>query len=163
MLVRRQAKSLGLSAEVQRKTVHIGAGLYALTLPWLFTDRWPVFMLLGITIVVMLVLRLPKLSSSGIGSTLHSVERRSYGDLLLVLAIGTVFLLSNGKPILYVLPLVIVALSDAAAALTGSLLCLMLLQLLPEARTAANSLKLKTIQKALKDLWRFLSQASAWR
>jgi len=120
VLVRRQAKSLGLSAEVQRKTVHIGAGLYALALPWLFTDRWPVFMLLGITVVVMLVLRLPKLSSSGIGATLHSVERRSYGDLLLVLAIGTVFLLSNGKPILYVLPLVIVALSDAAAALTGS-------------------------------------------
>lgn len=119
-IVRHQAKRFGWRAEVQRKIVHIGAGLYALFLPWMFTDKWPVLMLLAITIVVMLVLRLPMLSSRGIGATLHSVERRSYGDLLLVLAIGTVYLLADKQAILYVLPLAILALSDAAAALTGT-------------------------------------------
>ena len=44
-IVRRQAKLSGWSAEVQRKIVHIGAGLYALFLPWMFTDKWPVMML----------------------------------------------------------------------------------------------------------------------
>lgn len=119
-IVRCQAKLSGWSAEVQRKIVHIGAGLYALFLPWMFTDKWPVMMLLGITIVMMLLLRLPALSTRGIGSTLHSVERRSYGDLLLVLAVGTVYLIADKQAILYVLPLVILALSDAAAALTGT-------------------------------------------
>ena len=117
-LVRARAKAMGWSAEVQRKLVHIGTGLYALTLPWLFPDRWPVLLLLGLTILVMLILRLPRFRQ-GIGASLHSVERTSYGDLLLALAVATVFLLAD-TPVLYVLPLAILTLSDAAAALTGS-------------------------------------------
>ena len=119
-VVRSQAKSYGLSPEVQRKLVHIGTGLYALTLPWLFADRWPVFMLIGLTLIVMLVLRLPGIAKGGLGETLHGVERQSYGDLLLALAVGTVFLLANDRTILYVLPIAILTLADAAAALTGS-------------------------------------------
>ena len=119
-LVRWQAKAMGFSAEVQRKLVHISTGLFALTYPWLFPDRWPVFLLLGACIVVLILLRLPGLQSGGLGDTLHAVERRSYGDFLLAIAIGTVFLLADGRAVLYVLPLAILTLSDAAAALTGS-------------------------------------------
>ena len=118
-LVRWFARAQGWSAEVQRKLVHMGTGLYALTLPWLFPDRWPVLVLLAITIVVMLVLRLPRFAKGGIGEALHGVERNSYGDLLLALAVGVVFLLAD-QPVLYVLPIAILTLSDAAAALTGS-------------------------------------------
>ncbi len=119
-MVRRLASAHEISAEVQRKLVHIGTGLYALTLPWLFTDRWPVFMLVGLTLVVMAVLRLPALAQGGIGETLHGVERQSYGDILLALAVGTVFLLAEGNAILYILPIATLTLADAAAALTGS-------------------------------------------
>ncbi|WP_099827918.1 hypothetical protein [Oceaniglobus indicus] len=117
--VRHHARKHDLSAEVQRKLVHIGTGLYALTLPWLFADRWPVFMLVALTLVVMGVLRLPAIRS-GLGATLHGVERQSWGDILLALAVGTVFLLSQGESILYILPIAVLALADAAAALTGS-------------------------------------------
>jgi phytol kinase len=120
MVVRKQATQWGLGAEVQRKLVHIGTGLYALCLPWLFTDRWPVFMLVGLTLIVMLTLRMPRFAKGGIGETLHGVERQSYGDILLALAVGMLFLLSDGRAILYVLPLAILTLADAAAALTGS-------------------------------------------
>jgi len=99
---------------------HIGTGLYALVLPVLFTDDWPVLMLLGTTALIMLFLRQPKQAASGLGSTLHSVGRKSYGDLLFVLAVATVYLLAKDQAILYVLPLAILTLSDAAAALTGS-------------------------------------------
>ena len=58
-VVQRLARARDVSAEVQRKLVHISTGLYALTLPWLFTDRWPVFMLVGLTLIVMAVLRIP--------------------------------------------------------------------------------------------------------
>jgi phytol kinase len=119
-VVKRSATAYGLSPEVQRKLVHIGSGCYALTLPWLFPERWPVYMLVGLTLVVMAVLRMPRFAKGGIGATLHAVERRSYGDLLLALAVGVVFLLADGSLILYVLPIAILTLSDAAAALTGS-------------------------------------------
>jgi phytol kinase len=119
-VVKRSANAYGLSPEVQRKLVHIGSGCYALTLPWLFPERWPVYMLVGLTLAVMLVLRMPRFAKGGIGATLHAVERRSYGDLLLALAVGVVFLLADGSLILYVLPIAILTLSDAAAALTGS-------------------------------------------
>lgn len=118
--VKRLANARDISAEVQRKLVHIGTGLYALTLPWLFTDGWPVFMLVGLTLVVMLILRLPAFSKGGIGKTLHGVDRQSYGDFLFALAVGTVFLLADGRAILYLLPIATLTLADAAAALTGS-------------------------------------------
>ena len=106
------------TAEVQRKTVHVGAGCLAMVLPWLFTDDWPVYLLLGMTLLVMLALRLPALGI--FGASLHSVERRSYGEFLLVIAVGLVFLLSDRVPVLYVLPLAVLTLGDAAAALAGS-------------------------------------------
>jgi S-adenosylmethionine-diacylglycerol 3-amino-3-carboxypropyl transferase len=46
-LVRRAARSMQISAEVQRKLIHVGTGLYAILLPWLFPDRWPVYVLVG--------------------------------------------------------------------------------------------------------------------
>ena len=118
-LVKRIAQSKDLTPETQRKLIHIGTGLFALSYPWLFPDKWPVFLLLGTSIVLLLILRLPRFSH-GIGDALHSVERKSYGDLLLAIAVGTVFLLADGWAILYVLPLAILTLSDAAAALTGT-------------------------------------------
>ena len=76
-VVRRIAAAHDIGPEMQRKLVHIGTGLYALTLPWLFPDRWPVYLLVGVTLVVMLVLRLPKIASTGLGATLHGVERQA--------------------------------------------------------------------------------------
>ncbi len=119
-VVRKLAKITGLGAEVQRKLIHMGTGLYALTLPWLFPDRWPVYMLIGITLVVLLLLRLPRFSKVGLGATLHGIERKSYGDILLGLSIGVSFFLAQGDALLYVLPIAVLTLADAAAALVGT-------------------------------------------
>ncbi len=97
--------------------VHIGTGLYALCLPWLFPDRWPVYFLVGVTLLVMLVLRLP---GSRLGKTLHGVERQSYGDLLLAVSVGLCLFLAGDELFLYVLPIAVLTLADAAAALAGS-------------------------------------------
>lgn len=119
-IVRLMAQRLGLDSEMQRKLVHIGTGLYALTLPWLFPDRWPVYMLIAVTLVVMLVLRSPRLAKTGLGSTLHGVERQSYGDILLAISIGLCFFLAQDRLFLYILPIAVLTLADAAAALAGS-------------------------------------------
>jgi phytol kinase len=106
--------------ELARKGVHVATGLYATFLPFMFGEVWPVLLLVGIAAAAMLVLRLPRLAKDGLGSTLHGVERNSYGELLLAAAIGVVFALSIGNPVLYVLPMAVLTLSDAAAALVGT-------------------------------------------
>lgn len=115
--VRRVAQEQAWPAELQRKLIHICTGLYALALPWLFDQDWPIYLLLGLSIVVLTGLRLAK---SGLGGVLHDVRRTSYGDYLLVIAIGLVLLLSGRDMLLYALPLAVLTLSDAAAALAGS-------------------------------------------
>ena len=102
MVIRHLAKTAGLSSEVQRKLMHVSTGLFALMLPWLFPDRWPVYMLIAATILVMLVLRLPRFSS-GLGATLHSVDRTSYGDFLLALSVGLCFLLARDNTLFYII------------------------------------------------------------
>lgn len=116
-IVRQLASALQMRPEVQRKLVHIGTGIYALTWPWLFPERWPAYILVGITLIVMLFLRLP---NSRLGTTLHGVERQSYGDFLLAISVGLCLFLADGQLFLYVLPIAILTLADAAAALAGS-------------------------------------------
>jgi len=119
-VVKRLARSFDLGAEMQRKLVHICTGLYALTLPWLFPDRWPIYMLLALTLGVMLCLRIPRIANAGIGSTLHGVERQSYGDIFLALAVGLCLFFAEDQLYLYVLPIAVLTLADAAAALAGT-------------------------------------------
>jgi phytol kinase len=109
-----------LGPELQRKLVHVSTGLYALTLPLTFRDRWPVVVLILASIAVMLTLRLPQFARSGLATTLHAVERKSYGEIYLSCAVGFLFFQSQNQPILYVLPILTLTLSDAAAALIGT-------------------------------------------
>lgn len=118
-LVRRFATRLSLAPEVQRKLIHVVTGLYALGLPWIFPDKWPVYMLVAMTLVVMLALRIPGLAD-GLGQTLHGVERHSYGDFSFALAIGLCLFLAQDNVLLYVVPIAVVAFGDAAGALAGS-------------------------------------------
>ncbi|TGX56156.1 hypothetical protein E5A73_03395 [Sphingomonas gei] len=119
-LVRKLGQRFGWSAEVQRKSVHVAIGIYALALPLLFDARWPVVVLLLVALGLMLFLRTPASRAAGLGAAIHSVERKSAGDIWLALAIGFVFLHAGSSYILYALPIAVIALSDAAAALTGS-------------------------------------------
>ncbi len=118
-LVRHIAPRLQLSDEVQRKLIHVATGLYALSLPWLFADRWPVYLLLGLAILAMGFLRYAKISR-GLGETLHGVKRNSYGDYMLVVGVGLCFFLSEGDALSYILPIAVLTLSDAAAAVAGT-------------------------------------------
>ena len=118
--VRRLGQHYGWTAEVQRKSVHVAIGLYALALPLLFDARWPVVVLLLVALGLMLFLRTPASRTAGMGAAIHSVERKSAGDIWLALAIGFVFLHAGNSYILYALPIAVIALSDAAAALTGT-------------------------------------------
>lgn len=121
-LVGQAAKRWGWSAEIQRKSVHVGTGLFAMALPWLLPNALLFYGLLALTLVVMAALRLPSVASAGIGRVLHGVERKSWGDVMLVAALGTLYFYSDeaSNAVLYLMPLAVLTLSDAAAAVAGS-------------------------------------------
>ena len=104
--------------EVVRKLLHVIMGLVTLSLPWLFDAAWPVLLLTGATLVLLIVLKRPRLSG-GLGQVISAVDRDSYGDVLFPLAVAALFLLSGGDPLLFSVPMLILTLADAGAALVG--------------------------------------------
>jgi phytol kinase len=109
---------LQLDAEVARKTIHVSLGLYCLTFPLLFDQPWQVIVLCAAAFLLLLAARLRGLRD-GLGRGLLGIARRSHGDLLFTVAVALCFLLQEGQVVAYVLPLAILTLSDAAAALIG--------------------------------------------
>ncbi len=105
-----------LHAETSRKAVHVASGLSTLSFPWLFASPWPVWMIATACVWVLTLLRHDR---SGTGAVLHSVERFSVGEIAFPLAVATVFHLSLGKPLLFIIPILILTLADAAGALAG--------------------------------------------
>jgi phytol kinase len=105
----------GVAGEWTRKLMHVGMGLATLTFPWLFHEAWPVLVLTGGFVVVMLSLRLiPRLSGVVCG-----VARVSWGEIYFPIAVGGLFLLTQGRVVEYVIPILVLTLADAAAALAG--------------------------------------------
>lgn len=108
-----------LHGEAARKMAHTGMGLAALAFPYLFSDTWPVLTLAGISIALMLGIKLAAPLRRRLGGVLGSVERQSYGEVYFPLAVAILFAMTRERPILYVVPVLILALGDAAAALIG--------------------------------------------
>ncbi|MGV3576799.1 MAG: diacylglycerol/polyprenol kinase family protein [Devosia sp.] len=118
LAVRLLGQRFGWNPEVSRKLIHVGTGSLALTFPLLFSNPLPVLVLLGLAIPLMFAIRLGVLG--GLGNVLHAVQRQSYGEVYLALAIAITFLRAEEQPVLYVLPILVITLSDTAAALIGT-------------------------------------------
>lgn len=112
------ARRFDLSVEVQRKLVHVAVGLHAIALPF-FLDTIPFMIFAVFALAALLLLRLDKMRS-GIGAPVHAVKRKSWGDVLFLVAVIVLFIRAPGDPLLYILPIAVLTLSDAAAAVVGS-------------------------------------------
>ncbi len=118
--VRYLASQFQISAEMQRKIIHVAVGISSLFFPWIFSSPLPVFILIACAILVMFAMRRGKAKTQGIGAVLHSVSRPSYGEIYLAISVAFLFFRSEANPVLYVLPLLIITLSDTASALVGT-------------------------------------------
>lgn len=129
--VSRLAQLIRVDAEVQRKLIHISLGLYCLTFPFVFDAAWEVSATCALAVGLFMLARGAMRKSLGGG--LHAVQRTSYGELLFAVAVALLFWLKDGHfistslhhkvppgPVLYVLPILILTLCDAASALVGS-------------------------------------------
>lgn len=100
--------------ELARKLVHVGMGLVCLSFPWLFDSPWPVFALAALAVGGLLALR-----HTPVAGVLHAVGRESLGEIYFPIAVAAVFYLSQGVAVLYTVPILLLTLADALAALIG--------------------------------------------
>src|SRR6476619_5771894 len=109
-----------LQPEVLRKGLHITMGLTTLSFPWLFESAWPVVLVASVcaTAFVALHAHLPLLRR--LAQALERIKRPSVGEFCFVAAIVVVFILADDDPILYCIPILLLTLADAAAALVGT-------------------------------------------
>ena len=103
-----------LDPEKTRKLVHFGAGPIILSFPWIVRSSHTVG-LLCITFFLMLWIG----KKTGWLSGVHSVERETSGAFLYPFAVWLCFGVSKGEPLLFCLPIAILAIADAGAALIG--------------------------------------------
>lgn len=106
-----------LHPELLRKLLHIGMGLVTLSFPWLFNSVWPVVSLAVLSIISLLLVKRFKYAS--LKSVVHGVARESLGEIYFPLAIAILFSLSYQQPILFIIPVLLLTLADAVAALIG--------------------------------------------
>jgi phytol kinase len=119
-LIRSLVLRFGASAETARKSVHVAMGLGCVAFPWIFDRPLPVWILTGIVTVLLGVLRVIPSLRSGVGSALHGIKRLSYGEILFAPAVAAVFHWAQDRPLLHVIPIGILTISDAAGALAGT-------------------------------------------
>jgi len=106
--------------ETVRKLLHIGMGLVTLSFPWLFDSAWPVVALGVVTIPMLVALRRSRHLKRYLGGVIDAVERESWGELCFPLGVAILFVLSHGDPLLYCIPILVLTLADAVAALVGT-------------------------------------------
>jgi phytol kinase len=112
-------RRLALSAEASRKLFHIGGGLSTLAFPWLFHSPWPVLGLMPLTIGAFLALKYLRGLRRGLGNVLYGVRRPSLGEIYMPLSLTLLWLLAGGDALAFVVPALVLALADPAAALVG--------------------------------------------
>lgn len=101
--------------EHTRKLVHLGGGVACLFFPFLIESPW-VILAMALPLTALFVAG----SKLGFLKSLHGVERKSRGAEYYPLAVFLVFVLTRGRPWLYLAAVLVLAVADAFAALIGS-------------------------------------------
>lgn len=119
-LLRLYRKWTGADGEWVRKLAHIGTGLISICLPWIFSNRIPVFLICGASITLLLAMRYVPLIRGHLSGVLDDVARESWGEIYFPLSVALLYQFAHGGKLLYAVPLVVLTLADTVAALTGN-------------------------------------------
>lgn len=101
--------------EWTRKLVHTGGGIACLFFPFLVRSPWTV-LAMALPLTALFVLG----GKMGFLQSLHGVKRKSRGAEYYPLAVFLTFVLTQGRPWLYLPAVLVLAVADAFAALIGS-------------------------------------------
>lgn len=106
--------------ELVRKLLHIPMGLMTLSFPWLFDAVLPVLVVGSLAIATLLALRYYAPLASRFGQVLGGVKRRSWGEIYFPISVMLLFALTPQQPLLFCIPILILTIADAVAALIGT-------------------------------------------
>ena len=109
-----------LQPEVLRKGLHTSLGLTALSFPWLFENIWPVMLLGSASVAGFIGIRVGLPLMRRLAHSLAGITRVSLGEFYFIIATCIVFAIASDDPVLYSIPMLVLALADAAAALVGT-------------------------------------------
>jgi phytol kinase len=118
-LLSRFRSTTPLGRELRRKALHIGIGLAALAFPYLLTQPWMVVTAFGAVTAWMICVRRIDYLRCRFGCVLHDAGRESHGELYFAIALAWLLIADHAGPFQYVVPLLILTVSDAAAAIVG--------------------------------------------
>lgn len=107
-------RRLGAEAEHTRKLVHVGAGAVVLSMPWVLAH--------GVSAVLLGVLFAGILAAgkvTGVLGSVHGVARRTRGAYYYPFAVSGTFVLAEGEPLRFCVPMAVMAVADTAAAMVG--------------------------------------------
>ncbi len=103
-----------VEVEYTRKLTHLGSGVVVLSMPWVVSTHWSVLALsIGFVAVLVLTKWLGWLPS------VHAVSRKTSGAQYYPIAVYGTYLLSDGRPFFYMVPMMVMALADTGAAVVG--------------------------------------------
>jgi phytol kinase len=108
-----------LGAEMRRKSLHIGIGASALAFPYLLTHAWMVVSAFAVVIVWMFCVRRIEFLRDRFGCVLHDAGRESYGELYFAVSLALLLVMDHAAAYQYVVPVMILTVSDAVAAIVG--------------------------------------------
>ncbi len=109
-------RKVQVNSEYTRKMVHVIIGLIPLFYPSIFGSHLPVLVLNGQLILLLIAADIYKFIPS-----LNDVKRRTWGAYLFPVSVYLLFLLylSFGNPAFYYIPIMVLAICDPIAALSG--------------------------------------------
>lgn len=109
-------RRLKVKGEITRKFAHFAACLATVPFPYIFTSHWHILLLALLFGTFLFVTQYSNKLKS-----IHDIERKSVGSYLLPFSIYVVFFISCklGIKIIYVLPMLILAVCDPMAAILG--------------------------------------------
>jgi phytol kinase len=111
-----------IGEELKRKSFHVGFGLVALSFPVIWSENWMVVAGLSLGLAWMFAVRVLPCLRKYFGSVLHDCDRNSMGELYYAVSVAGLILVTRESPLLYVIPILILSLADAAAAVCGRLI-----------------------------------------
>lgn len=128
-----------VETEIRRKAFHISVGLASLAFPLFLTSPWMVITALSLAVVWMTTVRHVPAVRRHFGGVLHDADRISHGELYFAASIAALMLASAGEPVLYVIPVLILTIADAVAAVVGRAFPILPLSGLAKGKTTSGS------------------------
>lgn len=105
-----------VSSEITRRLIHIFSGSYTLLDYFLLPSAWFIG-LITLSLIVMVISQ-----KFGWFTSIHSVARKTYGELFLPLGTLLTFFICNNKPEIFIASILVMTFADSLAGITSDLL-----------------------------------------